>query len=223
MLRFIQLGKKDKLKSILNKWLLLFWSLLTIFAVLAVLYSVEKMGMTLFYPLLQNSQAAGVVTMTLYLSFLLIGIVPIYFPSILHGYPQLQETSSSTSKKEKIETDTLKYGLAEQEVETKLAQLQQKKLYLEQNFDLTTCAQEMEMPSHHISYFLKSRYGLSFSAYKNSLRMDYAKSLITEGFLENNTIEALAGECGFANRTSFSKAFKKTTDMSPSQYALTIG
>ncbi len=223
--KFLKLGKDDKLKSILNKWLMLFWALLWIFAVLAILYSLEKMNFSVLFPLVQGQQIAGIVTLTLYLSFLVIGIVPVYFPSILHGYPQLpQETSSlqTIQKEEKPENDNLKYGLAEQEVETKLGLLNQKKLYLNQDFNLTQCAREMEMPSHHISYFLKRAYGLSFSAYKNSLRMDYAKKLIDEGFLENNTIEALAAECGFANRTSFSKAFKNTTDLSPSQYAMTI-
>ena len=50
--------------------------------------------------------------------------------------------------------------------------------------------------------------------------MDHAKKLIEDGYLQNNTIEALAGECGFASRTSFSKAFKSATDVNPSQYAL---
>lgn len=222
LLNFVKLGKGDKLKAILNKWLILFWSLLMIFAILAILYSIEKMGLDLSFPLLPSPYNGGLVTFTLYLLFLIIGIVPVYFPSILHGYPQLLKVSSSVQKDEKIETDDLKYGLAEQEVETKLAVLNQKKLYLDQNFNLTKCAQEMEMPAHHISYFLKRTYGLSFSSYKNSLRMDYAKSLIDQGFLENNTIEALAGECGFANRTSFSKAFKTTTNQSPSRYALTV-
>ena len=221
--KFVKLGKDDKLKGLLNIWLVLFWTLLMIFAILAIFYSLEKMEINWFYPLLQNQRIAGIVTLTLYSSFLIIGIVPIYFPSILHGYPQSMKVPSPQHipKEEKIETDTLKYGLAEQEVETKLELLNQKKLYLNQNFNLTQCAREMEMPSHHISYFLKRAYGLSFSSYKNSLRMDYAKKLIDEGFLESNTIEALAAECGFANRTSFSKAFKNTTDMSPSQYALT--
>ncbi len=222
--KFLKLGKDDRLKAILNKWLVLFWTLLSIFAILAMFYSLEKMDFEVSFPLLQDQQAAGIVTLTLYLSFLLIGIVPLYFPSILHGYPQLLQKTfplKPALKEEKPEKEDLKYGLAEQEVETKLEILNEKKLYLNQDFNLTQCAREMEMPSHHISYFLKRTYGLSFSSYKNSLRMDYAKKLIDEGFLENNTIEALAAECGFANRTSFSKAFKNTTDLSPSQYALT--
>jgi AraC-like DNA-binding protein len=78
------------------------------------------------------------------------------------------------------------------------------------------------MPSHHISYFLKQHFGLSFTAYKNLLRAEHAKQLIEEGYLENNTIDALAEECGYASRTSFSKTFKSLINISPSQYASTL-
>lgn len=223
LLNFVKLGKEDRLKGILNKWLSLFWGILLAFAILAILYVLEKMtGISIFYPVL-NKEHGGIVTLTLYLAFLFIGIFPIYFPSILHGYPQVMKKTPFLKKEDENEVSVeLKFGLAEQEITTKLELLNQKKLYLDQSFNLTKCAQEMEMPAHHISYFLKSHYGLTFTSYKNNLRMNYAKKLIEKGFLENNTIEALAEECGFANRTSFSKVFKSATAVSPSQYALDI-
>lgn len=217
---FVKLGGEDRLKKTLNKWLSLFWGILLAFALSAILYVFEKMtGIRLLYSLL-NKEQGGIVTLILYLSFLFIGIFPIYFPSILHGYPQAKRPQHFKRKGQN--ESELKFGLAEQETTTKLELLKQKKLYLDQSFNLTKCAQEMQMPAHHISYFLKSHYGLTFTAYKNKLRMDYAIRLIEEGFLENSTIEALAGECGFASRTSFSKAFKNATEVSPSQYASVI-
>lgn len=224
LLHFIKMGKEEPLKKILNKWLVLFWSILFFMAVLAIFYVLEKMEIIdVFDPLFNKTrQGGGLVSFTLYLIFLIIGVVPIYFPSILHGYPQVKKTlsSSSLTKEPEKEDSELKFGLEEEEIITKLDLLNQRRLYLDQDFSLTKCAQEMEMPAHHISYFLKSRYELSFSSYKNNLRMEFAKKLIEEGYLQNNTIEALAGECGFANRTSFSKAFKNATGFSPSQYAL---
>ncbi|HET8886946.1 MAG TPA: AraC family transcriptional regulator [Salinimicrobium sp.] len=224
LLRFIKLGKEDRLKRILNKWLVLFWTILTIFGILAMFYAIEKMtGTKIFPPLLDSGEGGSIVTLTLYLALLVIGIVPIYFPTILHGYPQITKMTSISKKQvENNNEPDLKFGLEEQEIKMKLELLNQKKLYLDQSFDLTRCAREMQMPAHHISYFLKSHFGLSFSSYKNNLRMDYAKTLIETGFLENNTIEALAEKCGFASRSSFSKAFKNATDSSPSQYAQNI-
>ena len=219
---FTKKGKNDELKSILDKWLITFWSILMIMAVLAILYALEKMfEETWFHSLLVIGKNGGIITFFLYIALFLIGIIPIYFPSILYGYPQRVKPSpnSVTEQQEQQQHEFLKFGLDEQEVISKLEGLKESKSYLKQSFSLTECARELDMPSHHISYFLKQQYGLSFAAYKNSLRMEYAKKLIEDGYLQNNTIEALAGECGFASRTSFSKAFKTATDVSPSQYA----
>lgn len=131
-------------------------------------------------------------------------------------------TAEVAVKEPKEQDDELKFGLDEQEVKSKLEGLKNRKLYLNQNFNLTECARELEMPSHHISYFLKKQYELSFASYKNSLRMEHAKQLIEMGYLENNTIEALASECGFTSRTSFSKTFKTFVEVSPSEYAATL-
>ncbi|MCY2688595.1 helix-turn-helix domain-containing protein [Salinimicrobium sp. TH3] len=218
---FIKKGKNDGIKSILNKWLITFWGILVLMAVLAITYALEKMFQeNWFHSLIIIGEDGGIVTFFLYIALFLIGIIPIYFPSILYGYPQQVKPSSNLVAKE--QTDDLKFGLDEQEVKLKLEGLKKSKSYLNQSFTLTECAQELGMPSHHISYFLKSYYGLSFSSFKNNLRMDHAKKLIEDGYLQNNTIEALAGECGFASRTSFSKAFKSATDVSPSQYVLDI-
>lgn len=218
---FIKKGKNEELKSILNKWLITFWTILMLMAVLAIVYALEKMFQeNLFHSLLVIGKNGGIITFFLYIALFLIGIIPIYFPSILYGYPQQVKPVPNSKAQEQIED--LKFGLDEQEVNSKLERLKESKFYLNHSFSLTECARKLEMPSHHISYFLKQQYEMSFAAYKNSLRMDHAKKLIEDGYLQNNTIEALAGECGFASRTSFSKAFKNETDVSPSQYALDV-
>lgn len=218
---FIGKGKNDELKTILNKWLITFWGILVLMAVLAIIYALEKMyDENLFHSLIIIGKNGGIITFFLYIALFLIGIIPIYFPSILYGYPQQAKPVQNIKIEEQPED--LKFGLDEQAVNSRLEELKESKSYLNKSFNLTQCARELEMPSHHISYFLKSYYGLSFSSYKNKLRMEHAKKLIEEGYLQNNTMEALAGECGFASRTSFSKAFKNETEISPSQYALEI-
>jgi AraC-like DNA-binding protein len=222
---FIKKGKNDGMKSILNKWLITFWGILMLMAVLAIMYALEKMyEESWFQSLIIIGKDGGIITFFLYIALFLIGIIPIYFPTILYGYPQQVRPALDPllEQKEPQEQDDLKFGLEEQDVNEKLERLKESKSYLNQSFSLTECARELGMPSHHISYFLKQQYEMSFSAYKNGLRMDHAKKLIEEGYLQNNTIEALAGECGFASRTSFSKAFKNATDVSPSQYVLDV-
>ncbi|MCK0192634.1 helix-turn-helix domain-containing protein [Arenibacter sp. F20364] len=211
MLDFIKEGNADNLKVILNKWLLIFWLGLSLFAVFAIFYAVENMaGINIF-------DGGSIVPVILYLIMFSVGIVPIYFPTILSGFPKPEKTL----QEDLVQTDTstdLKFGLDEVGIKRKLDLLIQKELHLQQDFNVTNGAREMEMPGHHLSYFIKQHYGLSFSAYRNKLRMDHAAKLIRDGFLDSSTMEALAWECGFASRSSFSKAFKGATGLSPSEY-----
>ncbi|SFG22222.1 transcriptional regulator, AraC family [Salegentibacter agarivorans] len=216
---FIKNGDNNELKNILNKWLLIFWGILMIMALLAIIYALEKMMLVeIFDSLIIIGKNGGIITLLLYIALFLIGIIPIYFPSILYGYPQRQRPDANFILHE--ETEGLKFGLEKEEVLVKLKRLKENNCHLDKNFNLSECAKKLDMPSHHISYFLKQYYGISFAAYKNTLRTEHARNLIEQGYLENNTIDALAEECGYATRTSFSKAFKNVAEMSPSQYAL---
>ncbi|RTE55332.1 AraC family transcriptional regulator [Arenibacter aquaticus] len=211
LLHFIKVGTGDGLKVILNKWLLVFWFGLTLFAVFAIFYAFENMlGINIF-------EGGSMVPIILYLIMFSIGVIPIYFPTILRGFPK----SVKSLQKDAIGTGTgteLKYGLEEPEIKRKLEELNKKKGYLNQDFTVTKCASELNIPSHHLSYFIKQYYGQSFTAYKNNLRMEHAKELIETGFLDSNTMESLAWTCGFANRSSFSKVFKSATKYSPSEF-----
>ncbi|SHJ72304.1 Helix-turn-helix domain-containing protein [Arenibacter nanhaiticus] len=219
LLNFMKEEREDKLKRSLNKWLMTFWSILMFMSLGAILYAVEKiLGKSLFNLLFFNfSHSDIIVPLVLYLVVFCIGIIPIYFPTILQGYPQFKKVTPVTNKG-MGETGDLKFGLEETEIKEKLELISQNKLYLQKDFNVSLCARELEMPAHHISYFLKKYYGLSFTSYKNNLRMEHAKEMIAKDFLSNNTMEALAWECGFSSRSSFSKAFKSATGLSPSEY-----
>lgn len=222
LLDFVKKGNEDKLKVTLNRWLLCFWTTLMIMSIVAILYTLEKMlGVSIFKFWLHPQHGSTIVTLILYVIVFCIGVIPIYFPTILQGYPQPIKQPMDMDAGQK-ENENKKFGLDEVEIKRKLDLLVQKKLHLQQDFNLTNCAREMEMPAHHLSYFIKNHYGLSFTSYKNNLRMEHAKNLIANSFLENHTMEALAWECGFASRSSFSKAFKSATALSPTDYALKL-
>lgn len=217
IISFINNGSNDKLKGILNKWLIIFWGILLLIAILASLYSIEKIfESNLFYNLIIIEENQGIITLLLYFSLFLIGIIPIYFSSILQGYPQSVKPSMN------IISENLQFGLNKEAVKAKLESLKENKWYLNESFTLTVCARELDMPSHHISYFLEQQYGLSFADYKSTLKIEYVKRLIREGFLENNTIDSLAEECGYANATSFSKIFKSYVGLRPKEYAVSL-
>lgn len=222
LLNYVEDGRNDNLKKTLNSWLICFWAILLLMSVAAILYGFEKMfDAQILNQLLNLKQGSAYITLLLYLMVFAVGILPIYFSNILNGYPEVKTNFQNTNKVFNTSSE-LKFGLEKPLIEKMLAVLKKRQLYLEQDFNVTYCARELEIPTHHLSYFLKHHYGLSFSEYRNNLRMEYAKNLIENDFLDMNTIEALAGECGFASRSSFSKVFKYATGVNPSEYAINM-
>lgn len=53
------------------------------------------------------------------------------------------------------------------------------------------------------------------------MRVDEAVRLISDGWLDTHTIDALAAECGFANRVSFYRVFKQQKGVAPTEFLVT--
>ena len=58
----------------------------------------------------------------------------------------------------------------------------------------------------------------NFNDFVNSYRVAFLIESMQEGSLKNYTIQALALQAGFANKTSCMNAFKKIHQCTPSQY-----
>ncbi|MGN0183376.1 MAG: helix-turn-helix domain-containing protein [Candidatus Ornithomonoglobus sp.] len=85
---------------------------------------------------------------------------------------------------------------------------------------LDDIADKFETSSKYLSKRIKQHLGVPYKEYLTRLRMDRAKEL-----LENTdiTINELYSAVGFANRSAFTRAFKLSTGLSPSEYKTTHG
>lgn len=166
----------------------------------------------------------AILMFVFYVLVLVLGVTPLYFPSILYGLPMFKQQHLDRDAQPKpdnatIETDEgVRYGLDESTILEQLTRIEKDEKYLLPDFNLDRLAAELEMPVHHVSYFLNHHFGLSYSEYRNRLRMQKACDLIRNGFFQQNTIEALAWKCGFASRSAFTKTFKGFTGVNPSEF-----
>ncbi|MBD1262211.1 AraC family transcriptional regulator [Maribacter polysiphoniae] len=214
LLDFIRNLLKEKDRKLLI-WVIFLYVLFILMSILATMFAFEKLLKIDF--LRSTGPILRTVNFVFYVVLFAIGIMPIYFPSILYGYPRSKKNKivlSTTTRQEE-----LKFGLDVDGLLSQLNAIKESGSFYEQDFDLTSCAKALEIPPHHLSYFLNQHLGLSFSAYRNNLRIEKGKTLITLGYLERNTMEALAQQCGFANRSSFSKTFKKITSMNVTEFS----
>jgi len=125
----------------------------------------------------------------------------------------------SSDKKDKYE----KTGLSEAfslELKNKLEQLMSKeKLYLNHELRLDDIAELLDISRHHASQVINENFNVSFYDFINSYRIEEAKNRLCSDF-ENTSesISDIAYQCGFNNRVSFYKAFKKVTQVTPKEF-----
>lgn len=114
----------------------------------------------------------------------------------------------------------VKSGLTEslsQELKQSLNDLFEKeKLYRNNEINLDMVAEKLDTTRHNASQLINEHFNMSFREFVNSHRIQEAKVLL-EREQELNIID-IAYEVGYNNKVSFNKAFKKDTQLTPSQY-----
>ena len=126
---------------------------------------------------------------------------------------------SSLNKKDKYE----KTGLSEAfslELKNKLEHLMnEEKLYLDHELRLDNIAELLGISRHHASQVINENFNLSFYDFVNSYRIEEAKNRLCSDFESSpESISDIAYQCGFNNRVSFYKAFKKITHITPKEF-----
>lgn len=96
--------------------------------------------------------------------------------------------------------------------------LQQKQVYLNKELSLAELAKQIDTSDKKLSTLLNQNLETNFYDYINSFRISAFKKGVSEGKLEHLSIVGLALQCGFKSKSSFYRAFKKETGMSPSEF-----
>ena len=91
----------------------------------------------------------------------------------------------------------------------------EQKLYLNPNLSLADLSKAVAEPANYVSQTLNGRLGETFFDFINALRIKDALKLISE---QEKTILDIAYEVGFNSRSSFYKAFKRETGLTPTAY-----
>ncbi len=95
------------------------------------------------------------------------------------------------------------------------AAMRDDQLYLDPELSLHRLADHVRAPAHRVSQTLNETIGETFFDYVNQWRIEAAKPLVLAG---EQTVLVIALEVGFNARSSFYKAFKRTTGLTPTAY-----
>lgn len=99
-----------------------------------------------------------------------------------------------------------------------LAALTEKRLYLRKNLKVSELSVELGFSEKQLSRAVNRFSEGNFNQLINKHRVEAAKSMMASGKFRHYTIEAIADECGFANKVSFYNAFRSIEGMAPREY-----
>lgn len=129
------------------------------------------------------------------------------------------ELRKEIASEEKNKTSTANDNRSEED------QFQQIRTYIEKNkrfrdplFSLEKLASEMKISTSKLSHIINQESGYNFSDYINYLRVEKAKKYLIKPNYSSYTIVAIGLECGFNSKSTFYTAFKKFTNLTPSEF-----
>lgn len=103
----------------------------------------------------------------------------------------------------------------EQEKHTILGIVRYMQEHLTEEISLNVLAEEFHLSASYISQLFKNEIGVNFLAYLTNIRMEQAKKLLLSTPL---SIAEVSERSGYGDYRVFTKAFKKSEGVTPSQY-----
>jgi AraC-like DNA-binding protein len=83
---------------------------------------------------------------------------------------------------------------------------------------MSNLANMLNETTHHISQVINEKFGKNFFELLAFYRVEEAKKLLREDTDKKITVEELSELVGYNSKSSFNKAFKSLTSMTPSEF-----
>jgi AraC-like DNA-binding protein len=231
--------KNDEIKPFNNlsfkfteRWLVWFFILVVIFLVNTLFVSLSNMAMPSRSEFLANFP--GFIKYTGIMHLIILGVL-LSFPEIMYGLPKVKaiivhEGAEPLPEIEANKQDIIKLpreimlhpkGLQFPDIEQQVEKaVNDTKSYLKPDFTIYKLSVESGIPVHHLRYYF-NKSGLSFTNFKNKLRINYAITILSSSERNKYSIEGVGQQAGFTSSASFYTEFKKETGLTPAEYAKT--
>lgn len=109
-------------------------------------------------------------------------------------------------------TDIQKYG------QQLIIIMQTQKLYLSPTLTIVDLSEKLSIPVWHLSQVINEYFNQNFFNFVNGFRIEEAKQLLLDSSNGRKTVLEILYEVGFNSKSAFNTAFKKHTNMTPTEY-----
>ncbi len=149
----------------------------------------------------------------------LIGMV-VYFGYSANVQPKVYSGlySLHLNNKPKYNNSGLSKNLANELKEKLLVLFNEHKIYKQNNISLEALAEKLNTSRHGTSQLINEHFEMTFNELVNTYRVQEAQRLLHCEKKKNSNIIDIAYEVGYNNKTTFNKAFKKRTNLTPREF-----
>lgn len=187
--------------------------------VLAILYSL------LFIGLLINDETyiiQHLLTVLIGVSLLILLGYLFFQPQILYGIADFSDSENLAEEIFSQTTDNRSLALSADLISDYRHRIEEyletKKPYLNSGFRMQHMVEGSGIPRHHLSAVINTVYQKNFNGLINEYRINHIKKNLHKKQWSNLSLEGIGMEAGFKSRSTFLKAFKKETGMTPSAF-----
>lgn len=118
----------------------------------------------------------------------------------------------------KYQTSSLTTNAAQSILKRLIEIMETQKPYLDNELRMTTLAEKINISPHQLSQVVNEYLGKSYPDFVTDYRVEAAKKMLSDPLHLDTYIIDIAYQVGFNNKTSFNKAFKLRTGLSPSAF-----
>jgi len=118
----------------------------------------------------------------------------------------------------KYEKSTLTNERSDAYLKKLLMVMETEKPYTDGDLALPKLASRLNMSAHHLSQIINERLQQNFFDFVNTYRVEEAKRKLVDPAKKHYSLLAIAEEVGFNSKSAFNTAFKKQTQMTPSEF-----
>ncbi len=132
------------------------------------------------------------------------------------GLVQVDQVAANEEDEEKYSRSALSQQQMQRIAKKIEVAMQEHKLYRNPNLTLRDLASQVSAPPNYVSQTLNSELSKTYFDYINDWRIEAAKSLLLAG--DEGNVTEIALDVGFNSRSSFYKAFKRITGLTPTAF-----
>lgn len=149
-------------------------------------------------------------------------LVSVLIFSIFIHFIGFSALKSSTFLPDKIGSKTLSDSESKSLKSKILDVIESKQAFKKSDFSLRELSEELKTNSRYVSTIINVEFDCSFTFLINSYRIKEAENMILDPQFSHLNFLGIAIAAGFSNKNSFTRAFKRHTGQTPSQFKTTM-